>query len=1005
MKKIYIYCLVVLLNVFYGCENEFDYKFNQGQNNYVLKAKIEQSDLSRTLLNGNRVEWAEGDVIGVYGDKGSINVSFEHKQLDDFVGCLEEDEYPLWSYYPYDSMAVFDKSTLTFTLPSTFDYTSNSNAPMIGVKQNDDSFVFRHLCGLLKFSVDSIPVDSTFLVISSEGNPAPAIAGKVMVDDVLAQNAILVANDNIKDITINMNRNVGSRTFYIPLPVGKYPLLKVALFAKDSTLLFSNSISDVEIKRAVMLNICKNEGSEVIISPIENIKNVIQRNKNKKKDELLNILVRVFENYIDDDVICVYPPIDSSFKDGLIEIEEKGKNNPQKIGVYIEPENASVDGQFEIPNTPRNHWVSKVKSFESGKLNNSGKDSYDDILDNTNILCWVPFYKEIPHISVDDELVKDSPLDLKRNVYDNERATYANLVGNLSANGIVSITTHGSEGKYIFVPDKDALGKKGFEIYWLYCEGDRYVDAKIMYPLMAEHFYGYNFYENAIVYNTSCFSYSNKTSTNDKLLNNQFSTMGISTYAGYSNVVYPGNDKALASEYYYNLFHELKSNKQSVPKDCFYSMGSSIIGTLKFDLWREVRFVDFRPKGSVLIDEENVTLPFEFKGVGNLKEDCYIGLLIGDNERLDSLKYENYHMVKYSIDHFNEDNSLFNVKIPLQQYKGFLVEKGLSVEDKMFYRVFLEYNNRRWISDECCEFSIDCKPTYSPITLDATEIKSVSVVLNAKMDGWNKLLANFGFCYSKNNENLDVNNGVKHGEIIRSINDDDYTKYNSAILEFLEPGTTYYYRAYIYLYSNSQYYYGDVKSFTTTVESPVNVAEDVDLGLSVKWASHNVGATKPEEYGDYYAWGETEEKEKYTVWNYKFYNMMTGEMTDLGEEISGTKYDVAKIKWGDGWRMPTTDEMLELTEECEWTDTICGGVKGKKVTGVNGNSIFLPAAGMGAPGSDTFKPGEFGLYWLGTLNETYLGGEYLYFEFGYPEWISYGASREHGQPVRPVKDK
>lgn len=909
MKKIYIYCLVVLLNIFYGCENEFDYKFNQGQNNYVLKAKIEQSDLSRTLLNGNRVEWAEGDVIGVYGDKGSINVSFEHKQLDDFVGCLEEDEYPLWSYYPYDSMAVFDKSTLTFTLPSTFDYTSNSNAPMIGVKQKDDLFVFRHLCGLLKFSVDSIPVDSTFLVISSEGNPAPAIAGKVMVDDVLAQNAILVANDSIKDITINMNRNVGSRTFYIPLPVGKYPLLKVALFAKDSTLLFSNSISDVEIKRAVMLNICKNEGSEVIISPIENIKNVIQRNKNKKKDELLNILVRVLENYIDDDVICVYPPIDSSFKDGLIEIEEKGKNNPQKIGVYIEPENASVDGQFEIPNTPRNHWVSKVKSFESGKLNNSGKDSYDDILDNTNILCWVPFYKEIPHISVDDELVKDSPLDLKRNVYDNEKATYANLVGNLSANGIVSITTHGSEGKYIFVPDKEALGKKGFEIYWLYCEGDRYVDAKIMYPLMAEHFYGYNFYENAIVYNTSCFSYSNKTSTNDKLLNNQFSTMGISTYAGYSNVVYPGNDKALASEYYYNLFHELKSNKQSVPKDCFYSMGSSIIGTLKFDFWREVKFIDFRPKGSVLIDEENVTLPFEFKGVGNLKEDCYIGLLIGDNERFDSLKCENYHMVKYSIDHFNEDNSLFNVKIPLQQYKGFLVEKGLSVEDKMFYRVFLEYNNRRWISDECCEFSID---------------------------------------------------------------------------------------------SNDEV-----------------VGKAVDLGLSVLWASHNVGATRPEEYGGYYAWGETEEKEKYTDENYKYYDRMTGEMADLGREISGTKYDVAKMKWGDNWHMPTADEMLELTEQCEWTDTIYNGIKGKRVKGRNGNSIFLPAAGVGMPASETFVPGECGVYYLGTLEETDMEGidmekihllaSKLYFDtdtIGYCiGFIITSTGREIGLPVRPVKNR
>lgn len=337
---------------------------------------------------------------------------------------------------------------------------------------------------------------------------------------------------------------------------------------------------------------------------------------------------------------------------------------------------------------------------------------------------------------------------------------------------------------------------------------------------------------------------------------------------------------------------------------------------------------------------------------------------------------------------------------PMTGNPEFQIElEGIEPNVTYYYRAYIGVNGQ-YIYGNVKSFT-----THNPVTtLDATNIGSTFATLNANVESWMNLFIHFGFCYSKDGENLDVNNGIRYGEIV-AFNFD--SKLNSVVLDALEPGTTYYYRAFteIYKYGQYVYVYGDVKSFTTTAEELTNVAEAVDLGLSVLWASHNVGATKPEEYGDYYAWGETEKKEKYTVLNYKFYNMMTGEMADLGKEISGTKYDVAKIKWGDGWRMPTTNEMLELTEQCEWTDTICSGVKGKKVTSVNGNSIFLPAAGMGAPGSDTFKPGEFGLYWLGTLNETYLGGEYLCFEFGYPEWISYGASREYGQPIRPVKDK
>ena len=130
----------------------------------------------------------------------------------------------------------------------------------------------------------------------------------------------------------------------------------------------------------------------------------------------------------------------------------------------------------------------------------------------------------------------------------------------------------------------------------------------------------------------------------------------------------------------------------------------------------------------------------------------------------------------------------------------------------------------------------------------------------------------------------------------------------------------------------------------------VVTGEAIDLGLpsKTKWASCNVGATKPEEYGGYYAWGETEEKETYTwesyihwVWVGSYYNLL-----DLGSDISGTDYDVAHVTWGGDWVMPTYDDFEELFDNCDYEWTTLNGVDGMKFTSkTNGNSIFLPAAG------------------------------------------------------------
>ena len=138
----------------------------------------------------------------------------------------------------------------------------------------------------------------------------------------------------------------------------------------------------------------------------------------------------------------------------------------------------------------------------------------------------------------------------------------------------------------------------------------------------------------------------------------------------------------------------------------------------------------------------------------------------------------------------------------------------------------------------------------------------------------------------------------------------------------------------------------DYVDFSIKAPDPtVSAGQVVDLGLSVYWASCNLGAEKPEEYGEYYAWGETKPKNSYKKDNYSYYNVSTAQYTDIGSEISGTQYDAATVNLGSDWRMPTKDEMQEMVDKCSWEWTQINGVNGYKITGPNGNSIFLPAAG------------------------------------------------------------
>ena len=174
---------------------------------------------------------------------------------------------------------------------------------------------------------------------------------------------------------------------------------------------------------------------------------------------------------------------------------------------------------------------------------------------------------------------------------------------------------------------------------------------------------------------------------------------------------------------------------------------------------------------------------------------------------------------------------------------------------------------------------------------------------------------------------------------------------------------------------------------TTTFGAPSS-EEAVDLGLSVKWAPYNVGASKPTEYGNYYAWGEIEPKTDYSSETY------VGPADFFGSvDAYGTEYDVAYVKWGHEWRIPTMDELIEIQEKCKWEATEQDGVKGMKVTGPNGNSIFFPAAGR-CVGNRFEDVGVTGHYWQGcAIGDGSQTGEYTYYDLN---------AITNGLTIRPV---
>ncbi len=384
----------------------------------------------------------------------------------------------------------------------------------------------------------------------------------------------------------------------------------------------------------------------------------------------------------------------------------------------------------------------------------------------------------------------------------------------------------------------------------------------------------------------------------------------------------------------------------------------------------------------------------------------YTSATVGGNVTYDGGASVTERGVCYSI---NANPTTANTKITSGSGLGQFTCNLTDLQDGVTYYARAYAINKKGVAyGEEVRFTTKTKTIATVATTPATKVSCTSATVggNVTEDGGAEI-TECGVVYSTNQspttEDSKVASGSGLGQFTCNLTD-------------LQDGTTYYVRAYAINAKGTAY--GEEVSFTTMQlqegEGIENGYVYVDLGLSVKWATMNVGASKAEDYGSYFAWGETTTKDTYNWSTYKYCN---GSYDSLTKYCNKSSYgnndftdnktqlelsdDAAHVNWGGSWRMPTDAEWTELREKCTWTWTTQNGVYGRKVTSkTNGNSIFLPAAGYRHVTSLS-SAGSYGGYWsssLGTDYPDYAWGVDFYSGYVYRDYYD----RYDGQSVRPV---
>lgn len=727
MKKVYCYVIIVLL-AFIGCVNKDELTGGDLVNgNQTLKAQIEQNANTRTMVDEeNRVCWVKGDQIGVFGGDGVVNIPFSFSGMADsgqsaiFKGNFPEGGTPSVAYYPYDDEAVLEGDKLSFVLPSEYDYTENSNAPMIGVKQDDGNFLFKHLCGLLKFSIVDIPDDAKQVIITAKGENAPNISGTCIVEDVIEDGVVLSIPEGSSQVAIKLNGEVGTQTFYVPVPVGVYSVLQVVLEKEDGTYFFSEKLSNVTIRRATIFHVTKD-----LAEADTSLDEFVQTSVDMSSDEFLSGLEQLLKN---NEAVSGYElninGCEITYKDGSIQLLSFVYTG-DPFGISTEP--APVEEE------PTYDWIADVAELDGFTLVSSTEtrvSSEDDIFHNTNILRWAPYQNDLG-IGWDYQmLLEKSPLKL--NVignYVNQEATSSRLMDNLSQAGIIDIESHGSGGEYIVIP-VDLIDRgihKTVDCKTIYFSKNKEDILKVDnftkdVGIPKAAFERYSYVENGILFNNSCESAQNS----DQSLKDVFIDRGTSTYTGYTNVVYTTNVQEKMNCYTSSLLCDLKSNIESMPANLSYNgQGLKIkeeggkvtyqfthaAGYFDVTTRKEMRFVEFGPQGSVETTETEIYLPFQFKGAENLKDVCKFGILISNQKEIEE-KITGSNIGNYAVgkscpisEMLGKTNSRF--KTSKEDLINALNKMGIGSSGTKYYWIYLEYKGRYYISNEYGSFSLN----------------------------------------------------------------------------------------------------------------------------------------------------------------------------------------------------------------------------------------------------------------------------------------------------------
>ena len=294
-------------------------------------------------------------------------------------------------------------------------------------------------------------------------------------------------------------------------------------------------------------------------------------------------------------------------------------------------------------------------------------------------------------------------------------------------------------------------------------------------------------------------------------------------------------------------------------------------------------------------------------------------------------------------------------------------------------------------------------------TLDDNVVETVSVDVEAGTATGHLLLGNgfyqaikLGFCYGRT-EVPTINDMI--------ITTDEVDNNRNYTVQLPQLNDLYYLRAFILI--DGTPHYGNIINASF---SKLLIGEAIDLGLSVMWSSMNIGATSPEGYGDYFAWGETQPK---SVYNYNTYKWCQGKQNTMTKYCCDSEFgfvdnksileevdDAATVIWGSSWRTPTIDELSELNTLCDWTWTTQNGIKGFRVTGPNGNSIFLPASGsINYSGNYTkvTNAGTRGAVWSSSLYEDNNDAYVCSYEQSL-HGTHFFSGRFCGLTIRPVRD-